>query len=91
MGQKDGKHGSQVKDEEQYEALRREGASKEKAARIANASAGSSRSRTGEKGGESGTYEDWDKDDLMKKAEEVGIEGRSKMDKKELISALRHH
>jgi hypothetical protein len=30
-------HGSQIKDDEQYEALRREGASKEKAARIANA------------------------------------------------------
>ena len=35
---------SSVKDERQYKALRREGASKEKAARIANASAGSSRS-----------------------------------------------
>ena len=30
-------HGSSVKDDEQYEALRRDGASKEKAARIANA------------------------------------------------------
>src|SRR3546814_16458373 len=29
-------HGPQIKDDERYEALRREGASKEKAARIAN-------------------------------------------------------
>ena len=29
-------HGPAIKDDEQYEALRREGASKEKAARIAN-------------------------------------------------------
>jgi hypothetical protein len=32
-------HGSSVKDPEQYEALRDEGMSKEKAARISNASA----------------------------------------------------
>ena len=29
-------HGPQIKDDEQYDALRREGMSKEKAARIAN-------------------------------------------------------
>src|SRR5690606_25535475 len=45
-----------IKDEEQYEALRREGASKEKAARISNASAATSRSATGRKGGRSGAY-----------------------------------
>ena len=38
-------HGPQIKDDEQYEALRREGMSKEKAARIANASAREGRSR----------------------------------------------
>ena len=32
-------HGSQIKDDDTYEALRKEGASKEKAARIANAQA----------------------------------------------------
>jgi hypothetical protein len=32
-------HGPSVKDDEQYEALRRQGESKEKAARIANAGA----------------------------------------------------
>src|SRR3546814_8644962 len=35
-------HGSQIKDDETYEALRDDGASKEKAARIANARAGGS-------------------------------------------------
>ena len=80
-------HGSSVKDDEQYEALRREGASKEKAARIANAD----RSQTGKKGGESSKYGDWSKQDLQEKAKEVGIEGRSKMDKAELIDALRNH
>jgi hypothetical protein len=80
-----------IKDEEQYEALRREGASKEKAARISNASSNTSRSETGRKGGESGSYDDWSKDDLMKRAREIGIEGRSSMSKSELVSALRNH
>lgn len=82
---------AQIKDEEQYEALRREGASKEKAARIANASNNSSRSEVGRRGGKSGSYEDWTKSDLMDRAREIGIEGRSKMDKDELINALRNH
>ncbi len=80
-------HGASIKDDRQYEALRDQGASKEKAARIAN----SSRSKTAKKGGKSPKYEDWNKQDLLKKAKEVGIEGRSKMDKKELIGALRNH
>jgi hypothetical protein len=91
MPKGNGKHGSQIKDDEQYEALRREGMSKEKAARIANASARTSRSATGRKGGESPKYEDWSKEDLYEKAKEVGIEGRSDMDKDELITALRDH
>ena len=84
-------HGSSVKDDEQYEALRRKGASKEKAARIANASASSSRAETGRKGGKGGDYEDRSKQELYDKAKQVGIEGRSKMSKSELISALRNH
>jgi hypothetical protein len=82
---------SSVKDEKQYEALRRQGASKEKAARIANASAGSSRSSTGRKGGKSQQYEEWTKQDLYDKAKQVGIEGRSSMSKSELVDALRDH
>jgi hypothetical protein len=81
-------HGPTVKDDAQYEALRDEGASKEKAARIANAG---SRSETGSKGGQSGSYDDWTKDELEDRAAEIGIDGRSKMDKSELIDALRNH
>ncbi len=76
---------NRIKNEDQYEALRDKGASKEKAARIANSS------NSGEKGGKAEKYEDRSKEDLYKKAKEVGIEGRSKMSKKELINALRNH
>jgi hypothetical protein len=81
-------HGSSVKDDEQYEALRREGASKEKAARVANAG---SRSETGSKGGHASSYEERTKDELEERAAEIGIEGRSEMSKDELIDALRNH
>ena len=79
--------GPSVKDPEQYEALRRKGASKEKAARIAN----TSRHSAAKRGGQSGSYDDWSKDKLQKRAAEIGIEGRSKMSKGELVDALRNH
>ena len=82
---------SSIKDEGQYRALRREGASKEKAARVANASANSSRSSTGRRGGSGGSYEDRSKQELYDKAKQVGIDGRSSMSKGELIKALRNH
>jgi transcription elongation factor len=82
---------SSVKDEKQYEAIRRQGASKQKAARIANASANTSRSRTGRKGGRSPGYDDWTKADLLARAREIGIDGRSSMNKDQLVKALRNH
>ncbi|WP_340158548.1 Rho termination factor N-terminal domain-containing protein [uncultured Maribacter sp.] len=75
----------QIKNEEQYEALVDKGYSKEKAARIANTE------NAGKKGGKASTYEDRTKDELYEQARKIGIEGRSKMNKKELISALRNN
>ena len=59
--------------------------SKEKSARIANTP------DAGKKGGKADKYEEWTKKDLYQKAKEVGISSRSKMDKRELIEALRNH
>lgn len=81
----------QIKDERTYRALRREGNSEEKSARIANAAAGSSRGEVGARGGRSPRYEDWTKKDLVQRAREIGIKGRSTMNKRQLISALREH
>jgi hypothetical protein len=80
-----GKESNRIKDEEQYEALRREGMSKKKAARIANSGKESSK-----KGGKSKKYEEWKKEELVEKAKEVGIEGYSGLNKEELIDALRN-
>ena len=82
-------HGSSVKDDKTYEALRGKGESKEKAARIANARAGGG--QPSKKGGQASRYEDQTKEQLQKKAADVGIEGRSKMSKGELVDALRNH
>jgi hypothetical protein len=79
-------HGPSIKDDEQYERLREQGESKQKAARIAN----TDRTRAGKRGGQSHPYEEWSKDDLEKRAAEIGIEGRSDMNKDELIDALRN-
>jgi hypothetical protein len=83
--------GPSVKKPKMYEDLRREGASKEKAARISNAAANSSTSAVGRKGGKSGSYDDWTVRDLRKRAAEIGIGGRSSMSKAQLIDALRNH
>lgn len=74
-----------IKNEEQYEALVEKGYSKEKAARIANTP------DSGKKGGKAKPYEQWTKQELYAQAKNVGIDGRSKMDKGELIHALRNN
>ena len=75
----------QIKNEVQYEALVDKGYSKEKAARIANTD------NAGKKGGKASNYEERTKKELYDQAKEIGINGRSKMSKKELISTLRNN
>jgi len=82
---------AQIKDEKMYQRLRDQGESKEKSARIANAAAATSRHQVAAKGGRSPSYEDWSKADLLQRAREIGIKGRSSMSKPQLIDALRNH
>lgn len=82
---------SSIKDEKVYQEVRKDGASKEKAARIANAAANRGRSDAGRRGGKSSSYEDWTVEELKKKAKEVACRGYSSKRKNELIDALRNH
>ena len=83
--------GPSVKDPELYEALRDDGASKEKAARIANAAARTSRSEVGRRGATAETLPERTVAELRQRAKEIGIKGRSRMTKGQLVDALRNH
>lgn len=78
-------HGPQIKDDKLYEDLRRQGESKEKAARIANAKAAGTLDHKGT------ALDDRSKDALYDESKEIGIEGRSDMTKDELVKAIRSH
>ena len=75
--------GPQIKDKDQYEALRDKGYSKEKSARISNSKGAEHR------GGKAKAYDGQTKEEVYAEAKKVGIKGRSKMTKKELMHALR--
>lgn len=63
--------------------MRDKGYSKQKSARIANSKGAEKR------GGKAKDYDDQTKDEIYAEAKKVGIKGRSKMSKKQLIHALR--
>lgn len=88
-----GKKSSSLKNPDMYEELREAGASKEKAARISNATEqkGKSSSSVGRKGGKAGSYEDWNVPELRRRAKELGLGNYSNKTKSELVKALRNH
>ncbi|MCW4456790.1 Rho termination factor N-terminal domain-containing protein [Microbacterium sp. MPKO10] len=86
-----GRKNSSLKNPEMYEEMRKDGASKEKAARISNAAASEGRSRVGKRGGKAGDYEDWTVDELKSRAKELGVSGYSGKRKAEVIRMLRNH
>lgn len=82
---------SSIKNEKLYEDLRKQGDSKEKAARISNAAAARGKSSVSRKGGKSGSYQDWTVPQLRKRAKELGISGYSSLTKDKLVAKLRNH
>lgn len=80
-------HGPTIKDDERYEALRRDGFSKEAAARNANAE----HPESDRKGGKAPPYDEWTREELYSRAQDIDIAGRSGMNKDELITVLRNH
>ena len=86
-----GSRNSSLKNPELYEELRDDGASKEKAARISNATARDGASAVGRRGGKAENYEDQTVPELRKRAKELGLAGYSGKRKAELIDMLRNH
>jgi hypothetical protein len=82
---------SSIKNEKLYQDLRKQGDSKEKAARISNAVAARGKSAVSRKGGKSGSYQDWTVPELKKRAKELGMSGYSSLTKDKLVAKLRNH
>lgn len=79
-----------IKNEKLYEDLRKEGNSKQKSARIANAAAARGTSAVGREGGKSGSFDDWTVTDLKKRAKQLGLSGYSNLTKDKLIAKIRN-
>ena len=78
-----------VKDKALYKRLRNLGVSVKESTRVANASAKTSRQKASQHGGAATSYANWKVPELQRRAKKVGIKGRSAMNKKQLVKALR--
>jgi hypothetical protein len=78
-----------VKDKTLYKRLRNLGVSVKESTRVANAGAKTSRKKTGQRGGAATSHANWKVPELRRRAKKAGVKGRSTMNKKQLMKALR--
>jgi hypothetical protein len=79
-----------VKDKALYKRLRNLGVSVKESTRVANANKSRPPSKkASQRGGAATSYANWKVPELRRRAKKVGIKGRSTMNKKQLIKALR--
>ena len=83
------KAGTGIKNKALYKRLRNLGVSSKESARVANSAAKTSRKKASQRGGAATSYANWKVPELRRRAKKVGIKGRSAMNKKQLIKALR--
>lgn len=75
---------SGIKNKEHYETLIHKVLSNEKYGQTSNSS-------NEEENGRTKPYEEWTKEELYQQARKVGVEGRSYMNKRNLIKSLRNN
>jgi hypothetical protein len=83
------KASTSVKDKALYKRLRNLGVSVKESTRVANAGAKTSRKKASQRGGAATSYANWKVPELRRRAKQAGVKGRSTMNKKQLIKALR--
>jgi hypothetical protein len=83
------KAGTGVKNKALYKRLRNLGVSAKESLRVANASARTSRKKASQRGAAVSSYDNLKVPELQRRAKKAGIKGRSTMNKKQLVKALR--
>jgi len=81
--------GTSVKDRALYKRLRNLGVSTKESARVANANVKTPSKKASQRGGAASSYANWKVPELRARAKKAGIKGRSTMNKKQLVKALR--
>jgi hypothetical protein len=83
------KAGTGVKNKALYKRLRNLGVSAKESLRVANTSAKTSRKKASQRGAAVSSYDNLKVPELQRRAKKAGIKGRSAMNKKQLVKALR--
>jgi Rho termination factor, N-terminal domain len=83
------KAGTGVKNKALYKRLRKLGVSAKESLRVAKASVKTPSKKASARGGAASSYDNLKVPELQRKAKKAGIKGRSTMNKKQLVKALR--